>query len=59
MAAEKSSSDEMPERRHGKKEARAARDARLAEQLRANLAKRKAQLRARDDTAKKEPPGRE
>ena len=55
MAGEKSSSDEPPEGRRGKKAARAARDARLAEQLRANLVKRKAQLRARGDSIKDEP----
>ena len=59
VSAEKSSSDDKPADRRGKKKARAARDARLAEQLRANLARRKAQLRARGASAKDEPPERE
>jgi hypothetical protein len=58
MAGEKPSTDEQSESRPGKKAARAARDARLAEQLRANLVKRKAQLRARGDSTKDEPPER-
>ncbi len=55
MAGEKSPTDEPSDGRRGKKAARAARDARLAEQLRANLVKRKAQLRARGDSIKDEP----